>query len=137
MGALKRILKNTIILGAVGTLLALAAPVIAGVLGFSTAVGGATGLGLMAHGAFTAASSPLWVGAYFGAFGGIHAAIQEIFSDNKDPAEAPQTSTKQASQIIVVPEHSAYLAPTLGTGTKYQDLVAESRANAALQDRAV
>ena len=72
METLKKIGKGAIIFGVVGVLLALASPAIASMVG----VIGGEDLGIAAMDIATKISAnALWEGAFFGAFGAIHAAV--------------------------------------------------------------
>ena len=107
MNYVGKIVKNTLMFAATGALLALAAPYIAGALGFNTAAVGvttaaSTGLNFLGLGALkaTAAYSPLWLGGFFGAFGAISAAISpifNIFSGGKSHGANGHTVTRSVS----------------------------------------
>ena len=76
-GIFQEIVKNTLILGVVGVLLAYAAPVFAiglghlGVSAFATATSYSAAAGLLSH-----VANPAWLGIFFGGFGGIAEAVK-------------------------------------------------------------
>jgi hypothetical protein len=86
MEALKNIGKGAIVLGIVGVLLALAAEPIASVIGVKLL--GEAGMAAAAQ----VALAPLWTGAFFGAFGALHAAVAPVmdwvFGDKKEVVAA-------------------------------------------------
>ncbi len=99
---LKSIAKATVLMCAVGALLAVAAPAVAGIVGISLA-----DVGIMAN--------PSWTGAFFGAFGGISAAItpviERIFGDDKQ-AETVKTEEKTQVKFDLSPDLSQSPAKT-------------------------
>ena len=141
----KKILKSTLILGAVGVVLGFALPYIATALGLSL-----TGIGITTAAGATAVSySPLWLGAYFGAFGAVNAildpVVNAIFSlfDGKHRDKTPtEHITKKGAVAAIghapaighVPP-SADLAPSTEHTTKFQDRIGGSRSELTFQQK--
>lgn len=98
----KNVIKNGLTMFAVGIALGLAAPLIAEVL-----VG--TGMLTAAAAAAVVPHSVLWSGAFFGAFGAIHAAVapalEYVFSPSSPPphphATTPNASCCEQAPVIV------------------------------------
>lgn len=89
MNAVGNILKAGAIMCTVGLLLALAAPVLADLIGAAT-------LGAETYAA--AQSTPvLWTGAFFGTFGALHAAVSPVY--NKILGAEPQLKPKIVGKI--------------------------------------
>lgn len=101
MASMKNILKAGATLFVVGALLAVAAPAIA--VGLGMAADYAAGAALLGHSA-----SPLWMGAFFGAFGAIDAAVRPMmdqwFGDNHAQAGAQECGVppKKALHLTIV-----------------------------------
>lgn len=92
------VVKAGVLFFAVGALLSLAAPYIALAVGLApTAAGAAALLGPTAN--------PLWLGAFFSAFGAIDAAIRPLFDRLSPPASAaaamPDTAQGPAQEVAV------------------------------------
>ncbi|NBO18521.1 MAG: hypothetical protein EBV03_04705 [Proteobacteria bacterium] len=102
MGSMKNIVKAGATLFVVGALLAVAAPAIA--VGLGMASNYAAGAVLLGHSA-----SPLWMGAFFGAFGAIDAAVRPMmdkwFGGGEAAAPAAQrdgVSPKKTLHLTIV-----------------------------------
>lgn len=93
----KNIAKHTLTFFAVGVVLAFAAPYLAAGIGLSEA----------AVAAVAATHTPLWTGVFFGAFGGINAAIAPAFDwvfSGKSEAKIPEhhASAEKSSPSVTV-----------------------------------
>ncbi len=95
----KDAVKHTLILGAVGALLALAAPVMA------TAIGPAIlGEAAFAH---AMATPVIWTAAFFGAFGGINAVVAPVVKKMLGEREESRADKKEVTVNFVV-EHKGH-----------------------------
>jgi hypothetical protein len=106
---LKSIAKATVLMFAVGALLAMAAPHVAVMAGLAaTAAEAVTTLHI---------ADPLWLGLFFGAFGGIHAAATPVidlaFGDTKKGAATVKTEEKTQVKYELSPDLSQAQAPTV------------------------
>ncbi len=91
---LGNIIKNGAIMFAVGMLLGLAAPPLAQLLGASL-IGDAA----FAH---AVATPVLWTGAFFGAFGAIHAAVQPLYEHFFDKKTSPAAESKEKPRTRLI-----------------------------------
>ena len=94
MSWLKDIAKNAALMFAVGALLAVASPYIAGMLG-EAALGTA---------AFTAAKSTsvLWTAAFFSSFGAIHAVLAPSFNAWFGEQRAEESAPKANKRVVLI-----------------------------------
>lgn len=95
----KNVIVTTAVMFAVGALLAVAAPLIAEATGVAVASLGHT-------------ADPLWLGSFFGTFGGLHAAIKPVFDrsfkmgeyEAREVAPTPCQLRQMQKQKTVEPE---------------------------------
>ena len=127
MEILKNVIKNTFLLGIVGILLGAAAGPLASMMGPS--IIGSAGMTAAAHSAGTI----LWTGAFFGAFGGIHAALAPAM-DWALGSKKEQISKDTASTDSDVSIHNIDIQPNLdmdvGTKTKLYTQIIEMEKSA-------
>lgn len=132
---LKNILKATAAMFVVGALVALALPALALVIpgvvpaGVTTYAAAATAIGSQ--------SSALWMGSFFGIFGGIAAAVNPTIDwlcDRKQPAAAaPSPATKCEETHVKIDAPTLVLSAPERAEEKYRNLIEAQRA-AALQN---
>lgn len=105
-----KIVKNTVIMFAVGILLAYAAPAIAGWVGIANPV-----------------HSILWNGAFFGGFGGIHAAVEPIinklFSDTPRHTLEEKAVRTSPAVALTLPGMGGAALGDEAPSTRFQDQV--------------
>src|SRR6185436_12992284 len=121
------VVKNGLIMFAVGIALALAAPVLA------QAVGGASILGAAAF-EHAVATPVLWTGLFFGAFGAIHAALtpacEFVFRGGKPKeaaAEKPSAPEPVKCQQVAVSLAAAPQIAQENNPAKFQDALKAER----------
>ena len=112
----KNVVKGAVAAFVVGAVLALLAPPIASMVGVSLAEIGIS-------------SNPLWLGAFFGAWGGLAAAaapvMDYIFGDTKHEEEKVQHKPQASTLTIELsPEQSQEISGALGN---FQDRVKQGR----------
>lgn len=116
MGYFGKIIKNTVIMFAVGVALAAIAPYVLAPI--AVALGGtAPSVGIA------------WTGVFFGGFGGLHAAIEPII--NRLAGDRPRhtvehKSVRSAPVIISAPGHAPVIADEVSP-THFQDKYAADR----------
>jgi len=108
MSLFKNIVKNTLLLFAVGVAVAFVAPVVAGLLG--NTIMGQTG---MEH-ALTSVAGSMWTGIVFGAFGGLHAALSpiadKIFGKDKGDKSTQPSKEQAVGRAIAAPGRTVIIA---------------------------
>ncbi len=120
-----KIVKNTLLMGSVGVLLALAAPALVSI---ATGIGLSQALGAGILAATGTATSAIWTGVYFGAFGGISAAIEPAISRLfGGTATQPESVSHTASYNA--PSHGHMLSADIGMESKFQNMIGPERAN--------
>lgn len=132
---IKEVAKNGLIMFTVGVALALIAPPLANMIG-------ADALGAKAY--QHAIETPmLWTGAFFGAFGAIHAAVapafQAIFGDKKEAASEPilsKTKEPERAPQINITVQPAPAAPSR-ENISYREIVEAQRTLAGSQQLVV
>lgn len=121
---LKDVLKNGTIMFVVGAALALIAPALGNMVGLPDV-------------ATSHSANPAWMGAFFGAFGALHAAVtplfRAVFADKKEEAAAASPEKEPAVHIsISSPEVNQTLQQEPEAG-KFRDTLAAERAHASAQ----
>jgi len=119
MSTFWKIAKAGAVMFTVGILLAAAAPLIAGALGE----------GLLGTAAFThAMATPvLWTGAFFGAFGAIHAAVAPLVDRLDGTAQRTEAAQAKIDAHINAPSREPGLGPELEVVTNYHRQNEEAR----------
>jgi hypothetical protein len=102
----KNVVKGAVAAFTVGALVALALPTIASVVGVSAAAVGAS-------------ANPLWLGAFFGAWGGLAALVQpaaDFIFGGGQLAQTPEKPTSKTSTLTIElsPEQSKKTSNSLG-----------------------
>ena len=130
MEMFKNIAKGAIIFGAVGLLLALSAPAIAGIVGIIGGEAAGAGAAKIAAGAY---ANALYEGAFFAVFGALVPPIEKIYAlifgdDKKEKAQeaATEKSAMRASTITIEmsPEQEREVTEGL---TNFRDRVKHGR----------
>lgn len=146
MGYFGKIIKNTLMFAAVGAILAVAVgPVllpVAEYLGLTSSMIPIVGEGFKKAIEFGPAANAAWGATFFGAFGGIEAAIEpvfNIFSSGKPRGHSvagPTVHYSQQPDLAVAPElPSRQPELVVNNSRKFTDMLSASKAPANFQDK--
>jgi hypothetical protein len=132
MGYFGKILKATALMFVIGGLLGLAAPALAGFLGFAP--------GFVEIVTTNPAFGALWTAGFFGAFGGIRAALEpvfdHIFPDKKYVTEPSRSAPTVGLNLPGMGHASSMDKLTEMADSKFQDMVGGRRAtDMSFQDK--